>query len=44
MEQAITIGLDLAKHVSHAHGADAAGRVLFRKRLARASLLRFLAA
>ena len=37
MEQVITIGLDIAKHVFHAHGADAAGHVLFRKRLTRAS-------
>jgi Transposase len=44
MEQAITIGLDIAKHVFHAHGADAAGHVLFRKRLTRAKLLGFLAA
>ena len=39
MEQAITIGLDIAKHVFHAHGADVAGHVLFRKRLTRAKLL-----
>jgi hypothetical protein len=26
MKQAITIGLDIAKHVFQAHGADAAGR------------------
>ena len=44
MEHAITIGLDIAKHVFHAHGADAAGHVLFRKRLTRAKLLGFLAA
>jgi transposase len=44
MEQAITIGLDIAKHVFHAHGADVAGHVLFRKRLTRAKLLGFLAA
>src|ERR1700757_1219894 len=44
MEQAITIGLDIAKHVFRAHGADAAGHVLFRKRLTRAKLLGFLAA
>ena len=39
MKQAITIGLDIAKHVFQAHGADAAGHVLFRKRLTRAKLL-----
>ena len=44
MKQAITIGLDIAKHVFQAHGADAAGHVLFRKRLTRAKLLGFLAA
>ena len=44
MEQAVTIGLDLAKHVFQAHGADVAGHVLFRRRLTRARLLGFLAA
>jgi transposase len=44
MEQAITIGLDIAKHVFQARGAAAAGHVLFRNRLTRARLLRFLAA
>ena len=43
MEQTTTIGLDIAKHVFQAHGADAAGRVLLRKRLTRAKLLGFLA-
>ena len=33
MEQATTIGLDIAKHVFQVHGADAAGHVLFRKRV-----------
>jgi transposase len=42
--QASTIGLDIAKRVFHAHGADASGRVVFRKRLARAKLLEFFAA
>jgi transposase len=28
-----TIGLDIAKRVFQAHGADASGRVVFRKRL-----------
>jgi transposase len=31
MEQATTIGLDIAKHVFQLHGADAGGHVLFRK-------------
>jgi len=44
MKQAIRIGLDIAKHVFQAHGADAAGHVLFRKRLTRAKLRGFLAA
>ena len=33
MQQATTIGLDIAKHVFQVHGADAAGHVLFRKRI-----------
>ena len=44
MDQVSTIGVDLAKHVFQVHGADAAGHVLFRKRLTRAKLLGFLAA
>ena len=44
MEQATTIGLDIAKHVFQLHGADAAGHVLFRKRITRVKLLSFLAA
>ena len=32
MEQATTIGLDIAKHVFQAHGADPTGQVVFRKR------------
>ena len=44
MEQAVTIGLDIAKHVFQAHGADAAGHVLFRKRVTRAKVIGFLAA
>jgi transposase len=39
--QASTIGLDLAKQVFQAHGADAAGHVVFRKRLVRAKVLEF---
>ena len=42
MEQATTIGLDIAKHVFQLHGADAAGHVLFRKRITRVKLLGFL--
>ena len=44
MEQATTIGLDIAKHVLQVHGADSAGHVLFRKRITRVKLLGFLAA
>ena len=44
MEQATTIGLDIAKHVFQVHGADGAGHVLFRKRITRTKLLGFLAA
>ena len=43
MEHITTIGLDIAKHVFHAHGADAAGQVLLRKRLTRAKLFGFFA-
>jgi transposase len=42
--QASTIGLDIAKRVFQAHGADASGRVVFRKRLTRGRLLEFFAA
>jgi transposase len=38
-----TIGLDLAKHVFQAHGADEAGEVAFRKRLRRDKVLEFFA-
>ena len=44
MGQASTIGLDIAKRVFQAHGADATGRVVFRKRLVRAKVLEFFAA
>src|ERR687894_2484294 len=42
--QASTIGLDIAKRVFQAHGPDATGRVVFRKRLMRAKVLEFFAA
>ena len=35
MNKVSTIGLDLAKEVFQVHGADAAGAVVFRKRLRR---------
>lgn len=44
MGQASTIRLDIAKRVFQAHGADASGNVVFRKRLMRAKLLEFFAA
>ncbi|CAN7205979.1 IS110 family transposase [Phyllobacterium sp. LjRoot231] len=37
------IGLDLAKNVFHAHGADASGAVLFSKQLRRNTVLEFFA-
>jgi len=39
-----TIGLDLAKSVFQAHGADAGGEVVFRKRLRQDQVLAFFAA
>jgi len=42
--QSSTIGLDGAKRVFQAHGADAFGHVVFRKRLVRAKLLAFFTA
>jgi transposase len=44
VRQASTIGLDIAKRVFQAHGADASGHVVFRRRLVRAKLLEFFAA
>jgi transposase len=41
VEEVSTIGLDLAKSVFQAHGADAAGAVVFRKKLRRDQLLGF---
>jgi transposase len=41
MEQVITIGLDIAKHVFHAHGVDERGAKLFSKRISRSGLLSF---
>jgi len=37
------IGLDIAKHAFHAHGADGRGRVMFSKRISRGKLLDFFA-
>ena len=44
MSEVTTIGLDIAKTVFHAHGADERGRCVFSKRLTRAKLLVFFAA
>jgi transposase len=43
VSEVTTIGLDIAKHVFHAHGADAAGRAVFSRRLTRGKLLDFFA-
>jgi transposase len=39
-----TIGLDIAKNVFHAHGADAGGQQLFSRRIARGKVIEFFAA
>lgn len=44
MAEVSTIGLDIAKTVFHAHGADARGQMVFSRRLTRAKLLEFFAA
>ena len=44
MLQVSTIGLDIAKHVFHVHGADGKGRAVFSKRISRGTLLDFFAA
>ncbi|WP_035992642.1 IS110 family transposase, partial [Bradyrhizobium sp. WSM1253] len=44
MMQVSTIGLDIAKHVFHAHGADGKGQAVFSKRISRGKLLDFFAA
>lgn len=43
MNEISTIGLDLAKNVFQAHGADATGAVVFRKQLRRDKVLAFFA-
>ena len=42
--EVITIGLDIAKHVFHAHGADGRGGAVFSKKISRGKLLDFFAA
>ena len=44
VSEVTTIGLDIAKHVFHAHGVDERGRAIFSKRISRAKLLGFFAA
>ena len=44
MGDVTTIGLDIAKSVFQAHGADASGSVVYRTRLSRGRLLAFFAA
>ncbi|VFU10513.1 IS110 family transposase [Methylocella tundrae] len=44
MENVSTVGLDLAKHVFQAHGADKEGAVIFRKKLRRSQVLPFFEA
>jgi transposase len=41
VSQATTIGLDIAKTVFHAHGADGRGTMVFSRKLSRAKLLDF---
>jgi transposase len=41
MSEIITVGLDLAKNVFHAHGADAMGRAILGKKLRRDQVLAF---
>lgn len=43
MRKVSAIGSDLAKNVFQAHGADASGAVIFRKKLRRAQVLEFFA-
>lgn len=42
MNDVSIIGLDLAKNVFHAHGAEADGSVVFRRKLSRAQLMKLL--
>lgn len=44
MNEVSTIGLDIAKHVFHAHGADAVGHQVFSRKIGRGKLLDFFAA
>lgn len=44
MNEVSTIGLDIAKHVFHAHGADASGLQVFSRKIGRGKLLDVFAA
>ncbi len=37
----LTMGLDWAKHIFQAHGADETGKVIFRRKLRQSELLSF---
>ena len=43
MSEVTTIGLDIAKNVFHAQGADTSGRLLFSRKISRTKLLEFFA-
>ena len=43
MGEVSTIGVDIAKSVFQIHGVDADGRVVIRKRISRAKVLKFFA-
>jgi transposase len=43
MAEVVTIGLDIAKNVFQAHGADAGGHQVFSRRIARGKVLAFFA-
>lgn len=43
MQNVVTVGLDIAKNVFQAHGVDAEGGVVFRKRITRAKVRDFFA-
>jgi transposase len=43
MQTVVTVGLDIAKNVFQAHGVDAEGGIMFRKRITRAKVLDFFA-
>ena len=43
MSDLALVGIDLGKHTFHLHGQDKPGRELFRKKLSRQQMMRFLA-